>query len=106
MRKEKRLEELQFELDNIIQKNEQLRYAYRLLARECCRLRASLMAAGQSPAGDLSEAGSLAMEMNELNAYRPIPISNLSPIPRSHVDIAGTTDKLWSHWLSEAAWGV
>lgn len=91
------------------QKNDALCCAYRLLANECCRLRASQQmsaaVAGQAPAWDLMSntnanngAGSLALDMSALDAYRivPPPVSTSSPVPESYLDYPGSPDKLWS----------
>ncbi|KAK1673798.1 hypothetical protein BDP55DRAFT_669265 [Colletotrichum godetiae] len=110
-RKESRLEELQAQIQDMSQKNDALCCAYRLLANECCRLRASQQmsaaaaVAGQAPAWDLvsntnsnNGAGGLALDMSALNAYRivPPPASTSSPVPESYLDYPGSPDKLWS----------
>ncbi|KAK1477214.1 hypothetical protein CCUS01_05032 [Colletotrichum cuscutae] len=109
-RKESRLEELQAQIQDMSQKNDALCCAYRLLANECYRLRASQQmsaaaVAGQAPAWDLMSntnandgAGSLALDMSALDAYRivPPPVSTSSPVPESYLDYPGSPDKLWS----------
>ncbi|KAF4778834.1 hypothetical protein HER10_EVM0011209 [Colletotrichum scovillei] len=108
-RKESRLEELQAQIQDMSQKNDALCCAYRLLANECYRLRASQQmpnaVAGQIPAWDLMNntnanngAGSLALDMSALDAYRivPPPVSTSSPVPESYLDYPGSPDKLWS----------
>ncbi|OHF01498.1 hypothetical protein CORC01_03254 [Colletotrichum orchidophilum] len=108
-RKESRLEELQAQIQDMSQKNDALCCAYRLLANECCRLRASqqMSAAGPAPAAwnlmsgsSTNAAGSLALDMSALDAYRivPPPLSTSSPVPESYLDYPGSPDKLWSRY--------
>ncbi|KAL0930210.1 uncharacterized protein CTRU02_215030 [Colletotrichum truncatum] len=94
-RKEQRLEELQQQIDEMSQKNDALCCAYRLLANECCRLRAGQMADQSSTNWAMNGAGNLALDMAALTAYGS-PISNSSPMPESYLDYPGTPEKLWS----------
>ncbi|OLN86345.1 AP-1-like transcription factor 4 [Colletotrichum chlorophyti] len=94
-RKEQRLEELQLQLDDMSQKNDALCCAYRLLAEECCRLRASQLS-GQSSAWNLN-GGGLALDMAAVSGYSLGTMSTSSPVPESFLDYPETPDKqLWS----------
>ncbi|KAF9882457.1 hypothetical protein CkaCkLH20_00493 [Colletotrichum karsti] len=94
-RKEQRLEELQHQIDDMAQKNDALCCAYRLLANECCRLRAGQMCE-QSAATWNMNGGDLILDAAALDAYRPNPIPISSPIEESYLDYPATPDKLWS----------
>ncbi|EQB48530.1 hypothetical protein CGLO_12216 [Colletotrichum gloeosporioides Cg-14] len=97
-RKEQRLEELQQQIDDMHQKNDALCCAYRLLANECCRLRASQVTEQSSTSwNNMNGANDLILDMAALNAYRTTnPIATSSPATESYMEYPGTPEQLWS----------
>ncbi|KAE9566849.1 hypothetical protein CGMCC3_g17013 [Colletotrichum fructicola] len=97
-RKEQRLEELQQQIDDMHQKNDALCCAYRLLANECCRLRAGQVTEQSSTNwNNMNGANNLILDMAALNAYRTTnPIATSSPATESYMEYPGTPEKLWS----------
>ncbi|KAI8265501.1 AP-1-like transcription factor napA [Colletotrichum sp. SAR11_239] len=97
-RKEQRLEELQQQIDDMHQKNDALCCAYRLLANECCRLRAGQMTEQSSTSwNNMNGANNLILDMAALNAYRTTnPIATSSPATESYMEYPGTPEQLWS----------
>ncbi|KAF4808193.1 AP-1-like transcription factor napA [Colletotrichum siamense] len=97
-RKEQRLEELQQQIDDMHQKNDALCCAYRLLANECCRLRAGQVTEQSSTNwNNMNGANNLILDMAALNAYRTTnPIATSSPATESYMEYPGTPEQLWS----------
>ncbi|KAJ0294018.1 hypothetical protein Brms1b_009608 [Colletotrichum noveboracense] len=97
-RKEQRLEELQQQIDDMHQKNDALCCAYRLLANECCRLRAGHVTEQSSTNwNNMNGASNLILDMAALNAYRTTnPIATSSPATESYMEYPGTPEQLWS----------
>ncbi|KAK2738079.1 hypothetical protein CKAH01_07457 [Colletotrichum kahawae] len=97
-RKEQRLEELQQQIDDMHQKNDALCCAYRLLANECCRLRAGQVTEQSSTNwNNMNGANNLILDMAALDAYRTTnPIATSSPATESYMEYPGTPEQLWS----------
>ncbi|KAJ0339193.1 hypothetical protein COL922a_004725 [Colletotrichum nupharicola] len=97
-RKEQRLEELQQQIDDMHQKNNALCCAYRLLANECCRLRAGHVTEQSSTNwNNMNGANNLILDMAALNAYRTTnPIATSSPATESYMEYPGTPEQPWS----------
>ncbi|KAF4923163.1 AP-1-like transcription factor napA [Colletotrichum viniferum] len=98
-RKEQRLEELQQQIDDMHQKNDALCCAYRLLANECCRLRAGQVTEQSSTNwnNSMNGANNLILDMAALNAYRTTnPMATSSPATESYMEYPGTPEQLWS----------
>ncbi|KAI8197816.1 AP-1-like transcription factor napA [Colletotrichum sp. SAR 10_76] len=97
-RKEQRLEELQQQIDDMHQKNDALCCAYRLLANECCRLRAGQVTEQSSTNwNNMNGANNLILDMAALNAYRTTnSIATSSPATESYMEYPGTPEQLWS----------
>ncbi|GKT94333.1 hypothetical protein Ct61P_12183 [Colletotrichum tofieldiae] len=105
-RKEQQLKELQLQIDDMSQKNDELFCACRLLADECYHLQANQMASGQPLARDSSGVESMVLDIGALAAHRVTPLSTSGPVAELDIGMIRTTDSLWGHYLSEAAWGV
>ncbi|KAF6788718.1 hypothetical protein CSOJ01_14972 [Colletotrichum sojae] len=97
-RKEQRLGELQQRIDEMNQKNDALCCAYRLLANECCRLRADQFAKQPRTTWDMNAAGSLALDMAALEMYRANPLPASSPITEACLDYPESPERLWGHY--------
>lgn len=79
-------------------KNDALCCAYRLLADECCRLRAGHLAKQPRTTWHMASTDSLALDMAALDTYRANPVLASSPIPEAHLDYPESPERLWGHY--------